>query len=491
MARPRSDLRPVVAAGALTLLALLLRVLAARQSLAGDELFTLEIADRPGLGDVIDGVRGPLEITPPGFFVVAWAFAKLGDPTYWLKVPSVIAGTLTVPLTYAIGRRTVGRAAGLIGAAILAVSPYAVFYGSEARSYALTGLLVALATLLLLVALERRRWGWWVAFGASLAAAMYAHYVAAFPLLALVAWALWYHRDRWRPLVLACVGAAVAYAPWFPGLLDDRNSSYQQAISHVWPLTPRYVGTATLQWIDGDPNWALERVPGAVALGLLAAVAVLVVGGLWLGRRLRVRPGERLVLLIALAASAPVLALAWSLFEPSVFVPRSFVGSLPALGLLAGAALVAIPRPAAVAAGVCLAIALGIGTARTLGEWKRAPFRQVADYLDHHARPGEPVLENGLFDPGQLEAHLDPQRPVYQLNCTNPMTAPGQILTGHVHCGPPNSGVLPAIAAGRRAGRLWVVSWGGEPQPVPSFHVVARHDWSGGLGITLAEEVPG
>src|SRR6266536_2507679 len=198
MARPRSDLRSVLAAGALTLLALLLRVLAARQSLAGDELFTLEIADRPTLGDVIHGVSGPLEITPPGFFVVAWAFAKLGDPTYWLKAPSVIAGTLTVPVTYAIGKRTVGRAAGLIGAALLAVSPYAVFYGSEARAYALTGLLVAVATLLLLVALERDRWPWWVAFGASLAAAMYAHYVAAFPLLALVAWALWYHRDRWR-----------------------------------------------------------------------------------------------------------------------------------------------------------------------------------------------------------------------------------------------------------------------------------------------------
>src|SRR3954453_9499949 len=114
MARPRPHLRPALAAGALTLLALALRVLAARQSLAGDELFTLQIADRPGLGDVIDGVRGPLEITPPSVFVVAWPVGKIGDPTYWFKAPLVIAGTLTVPVTYALGARTVGRMAGLI-----------------------------------------------------------------------------------------------------------------------------------------------------------------------------------------------------------------------------------------------------------------------------------------------------------------------------------------------------------------------------------------
>src|SRR5215212_5381475 len=244
MARQRSDLRPVAAAGALTLLALVLRVLAARQSLGGDELFSLEVAARPGLGDVLDGVRGPLEITPPGYFVLGWAFARLGDPTYWLKAPSVLAGTLTVPVAYAIGARTVGRWAGVVGAALLAISPYAIFYGSEARAYALTALAVAVATLLLLVALERRRWPRWAAFAAAVAASMYAHYVAAFPLAALLAWALWYHRDAWRPLLLAYAAAAVAYLPWIPGLLDDRTSPYQHAIGRVWGCWSLWEGSS-------------------------------------------------------------------------------------------------------------------------------------------------------------------------------------------------------------------------------------------------------
>jgi mannosyltransferase len=509
MARQRSDLRPVAAAGALTLLALVLRVLAARQSLGGDELFSLEVAARPGLGGVLDGVRGPLEITPPGYFVVAWAFAKLGDPTYWLKAPSVLAGTLTVPVAYVIGVRTVGRWAGVAGAALLAISPYAIFYGSEARAYALTGLAVAVATLLLLVALERRRWGWWVAFAAAVAASMYAHYVAAFPLAVLLAWALWYHRDAWRPLLLAFAAAAVAYLPWVPGLLDDRTSPYQHAISRVWPFTLQYVSTALGQWAAGVPTWGVAKVPGPVALALLAVGVLVVVGGL-VARRSRRHAGSPsspsspsspatasassrsslVVLLVALAASGPVLAALWSLFEPSVFVPRTFVASLPALALLVGAWVVAVPRVAAIAAAACLVVGLGLGTARTFDDFRRPPFRAAADYIDAHATPGQPVLESGFLDPGALEAHLDPPRPVFRVDCSNASTGPGQILTARVHCGRKGSGIAPARAAGRRAGRLWLVSWGGPPAAQPGFTRVSLRRFDGGLGVWVAEEKP-
>jgi mannosyltransferase len=503
MAPQRSDLRPVAAAGALTLLALVLRVLAARQSLGGDELFSLEVAARPGLGDVLDGVRGPLEITPPGYFVLGWAFAKLGDPTYWLKAPSVLAGTLTVPVAYAIGARTVGRWAGVAGAALLAISPYAIFYGSEARAYALTGLAVAVATLLLLVALERRRWPWWAAFAVAVAASMYAHYVAAFPLAVLLAWALWYHRDAWRPLLLAFAAAAISYLPWVPGLLDDRTSPYQHAISRVWPFTLEYVSTALGQWTAGVPTWGVAKVPGPVALVLLGVGVLVSVGGLVV-RRNRRHAGSPsspatgsassrsslVVLLVALAASGPVLAALWSLFEPSVFVPRTFVASLPALALLVGAGVVALPRVAAIAAAACLVVGLGLGTARTFDDFRRPPFRAAADYIDAHATPGQPVLESGFLDPGALEAHLDPPRPVFRVDCSNASTGPGQILAARVHCGRKGSGVAPARAAGRRAGRLWLASWGGPPAAQPGFTRVSLRRFDGGLGVWVAEEKP-
>jgi uncharacterized membrane protein len=417
------------------------------------------------------------------------AFAKLGDPTYWLKAPSVIAGTLTVPVTYMIGARTVGRGAGLVAGGLLALSPYAVFYGSEARAYALTALCVTLSTLFLLLALERRRWPWWVAFAAALAASMYSHYVAAFPLAAEVAWALWYHRDRWRPLLLACAGAAVAYLPWIPGLLDDRSSPYQDAINRVWPFTLEYIPTALGQWAAGVPTWRVIKVPGPGALALLVAGVVLLAAGLLVVRR-RLHPSPRVVLLIALVAAGPVLAALWSLLEPSVFVPRTFVASLPALALLVGAAVMVAPRAAAVTAAVCLFAGLGIGTARTFGDFTRPPFRAAANQLNHQAAPGQPVLGTGFFDPGALEAHLHPARPVFRIDCSNASSGPGQVLLAQVHCGRVGSGLAPAAALGRRTGRLWQVSWGRGPRPVPGFRVVASHRYDGGLGVWVSEEVP-
>jgi hypothetical protein len=344
-----------------------------------------------------------------------------------------------------------------------------------------------LSTLFLLLALERRSWPWWAAFAAALAAAMYAHYVAAFPLAAEVAWALWYHRDRWRPLLLACAAAAVAYVPWIPGLLDDRTSPYQHAISRVWPFTLQYIPTALGQWLTGVPTWRVIKVPGPGALALLVAGVVLLAAGLVVARG-RLRPSPALVLLIALAAAGPVLAALWSLVEPSVFVPRSFVASLPALALLVGAGVMAAPRAVGLAAALCLCAGLAIGTARTFGDFIRPPFRAAANQLNQQAAPGQPVLEAGLFDPGALEAHLRPARPVFRIDCSDASSGPGQVLLARVHCGRVGSGLAPAAALGRRTGRLWQVSWGRGPRPVPGFRVVASHRYDGGLGVWVSEE---
>jgi len=250
------------------------------------------------------------------------------------------------------------------------------------------------------------------------------------------------------------------------------------------------VGTAIGQWLTGVPTWRAAKVPGPGALVLLVVGVLVLAGGLWLVRNRLPRLSPTLVLLIGLALSGPVLAGIWSLFEPSVFVPRTFVASLPALTLLVGAAVLAVPRAAGIAAAACLVIGLGIGTARTFGDFMRPPFRAAANYLNDHAAPGQPVLEGGAFDPGALEAHLHPARPVFRMDCSNASTGPGQVLTAQVHCGPKRSGVAPAVAAGRRTGRLWLVSWGRPTTTQPGFRTVSTHRFDGGLGIWVAEEAP-
>ena len=60
-----------------------------------------------------------------------------------MRLPSLIAGTATIPLVYLLGVRTLGRTAGLIAAAVIALSPFMIYYSVEARAYAL---MIALLT---------------------------------------------------------------------------------------------------------------------------------------------------------------------------------------------------------------------------------------------------------------------------------------------------------------------------------------------------------
>src|SRR5947209_8042582 len=133
---------------ALMLAGLVLRVIAARQSLFADELSTYWIVTQHGLGGVMDllystGRIHHAEITPPLFFIASSLTSQLGHAPELVRLPSLIAGTLAIPTVYAVGRRTVGERAGLLGAALTSLSRFMIFYSSEARSYALLILLAA------------------------------------------------------------------------------------------------------------------------------------------------------------------------------------------------------------------------------------------------------------------------------------------------------------------------------------------------------------
>src|SRR4051812_945090 len=223
----------------LTVAAFVLRALGLGQSLYGDEIFTHDLIAGHGLGGLLSGVHST-SITPPLHYVVAWAFAHLGDDRIWIRVPSLLAGAATVPALWALGRRTVGRQAALVAAALAAVGPFAIFYGQEARAYALVVLLVTLAALGLVRALDGPgRRADWALFAVAGCAALYSHYTSAFAVAALAVWALWRRRAAWRATLIALAAIAVGYLPWLPFYLDQRKNSGIEAIGFLYPLSAR------------------------------------------------------------------------------------------------------------------------------------------------------------------------------------------------------------------------------------------------------------
>lgn len=460
---------------ALAAIALALRLVVAGDSPFGDEIFTYEIATRDSLTDVIDGVAGDLEITPPLFFVMAWLFQQLGDPDFWLRVPSILAGTLLVPVTWAIGRRTVGPAAGLVGAALMALSPFAIFYSTEARAYALMALLAALATYALVRAVSQGGWRWWGAYAAAAAAALYTHYTAVFALGVHALWALWFHREQLRALAGAYIAVLVAYIPWIPEVIDDRgNKVAQDAIGVLAPFGVETFFEHLARWSFGSAYISPRDLPGTpllVALLLLLAAAALAGA-----RRLEWRPETALV--AGLAAGAPVGAAVWTvLAEGSIFIDRNLIVALPALTLAAGAVLTAAPhRYALPLAGAFVAIFAWLAIYSTQDRFSRPNYEAAGDYISAHAEANDPALDMTVLTTvgppsDQLAVHLGEQRTLFK-----------------THVAFPNSKTRVAALSAARGGRLYVVTPGSEPE-LPEgrgrTRVVTTKKWPGRFDIRL------
>jgi uncharacterized membrane protein len=385
---------PDVVLGALALLTVVgfvLRVTQIDQSIVADEVFTYQDIVHRSFGAVLTTVHAGGENSPPLYFLLAWASAKLGDPTVWIRLPSLVLGTATIPVVYLLGRETVGRLAGLIGAGIMALTPFAVYYGVEARPYATMTFFVALSTLALVRAVGTRSRWWWLAYALAAVAAAYSHYTAIFVLVVQGFWSLWAARDRLREPLLANGLAALLYLPWLPHLRGKELA----VIGRLYPLTFRTVVKDLLRPIPGHPGARLTQIPtipGLVVVGLIALGGVIAVANRWRAAGYP-RPASTVTLLVILAAATPIGLLAYSLAVTDLWLPRGLSASMPAAALILGALVAALPRRAMILAAALLAAVLLFGTIRSYGSaYTRGPFRTIASFLDQHAGRQNPVV---------------------------------------------------------------------------------------------------
>lgn len=380
---------------AITVVGLGLRVALGNQSPFGDELFTYD-ETRGSLADVFDGMDRN-EVNPPLYYLLAWASQHLGSSASWLRLPSLIAGAALIPLVYALGRRASGVPAGLIAAALVALSPFALFYSTEARAYSLAMMLSAASALLLLRALERRSAAAWAAYGAVVCAAMYTHYTLVFVIAVQAIWALWAHRERWRALVMVYATAAVAYAPWVPSLLEQRDDPLKLAV--VAGNNDVTVGTLLdhlSRLMAGHPYVPLDELPGWISLVLLGtALGVTLIVAL---SRFGIRPrgpaaGSPMLLVALLAVATPVGVFLYSAFGTNLMSSRNLSASLPLIAVALGA-LAASLRPRVTAALAVVALgAMTVGATQSLqDDHQRPDYRQVGAYLDAVAGPEDPIV---------------------------------------------------------------------------------------------------
>lgn len=402
----RSSPTVAIAVGLLTLAAFVLRLTQIHQSIIEDEISTYYDIFRHSFGTVLSTVHTGSENSPPLYFLLAWVSAKLGDPTVWIRLPSVVLGAATVPVVYLLGRDTVGRTAGLIGAFVVGLTPFAVFYGVEARAYATMTFFVALSTLALIRAVHGGSRWWWLAYVASAVAAAYSHYTCIFVLGIQALWAMWVCRGRPRDPLVANTLIVLLYLPWVPHL---RGKSLA-VIGGLYPLTAKRVLTDLARPIPGHPSaplHAIPTIPGLILVGLvvLAGIVAVVRSQPWSWKLPRA-PSE-LALLVALTLASPIGLLIYSVTVTDLWLPRGLSASLPAAALVLGALIVALPRPIMIAAAVLVGAIVIFGTIRGLDPaYGRGPFRTIAADFDRSAGPRDPLILASYLGQQSITAQL-------------------------------------------------------------------------------------
>jgi len=123
-----------------------------------DEAFSVWLARQP-LGAMVGWVSR-VDQHPPLYYALLHGWARfVGDGEAGVRMLSALCGTLAIPVVYLLGRRVAGERVGLIGALILAVSPFHLRLSQEARMYTLLTLAATSALYAFVALLERREAG--------------------------------------------------------------------------------------------------------------------------------------------------------------------------------------------------------------------------------------------------------------------------------------------------------------------------------------------
>jgi len=370
---------------------------------------------------------------PPLYYLSLHYWRTLaGDGEVAVRLPSVVLGTLLIPIVYRLSVDVYGgpygRRVAVLAATLTALNPFLIWYSQEARMYAQAALLGTLGTWFFLrgTTLPRSQEGrggikyaaTWLAYGLCAAAGLYTHLYTGFLLAAHALYLLltWRRsRQAWLPFALTMLGAAMLFAPL--ALATWRVSS------EAGPGDPLTGFWARAWWLlSAFSVWQAPLSPGLrnITTAVMVGFATL---GLVMPQHLAGNhppPAIRPRLLVALLLLSPAAIATLLLFRNQVafFGERYFIVSVPWLLIAVAAGAVNLAtrlRAKAVATdqqspvfryllpvtcylllAACYLLPIAFTLLPLPGQWsppaRKEAWRETVAYLAAHARPEDAIL---------------------------------------------------------------------------------------------------
>jgi mannosyltransferase len=364
------------------------------QSYHHDEVVTASRVLRVGFVHAMNAV-GFSESAPPLYYALAWAWTQITGTGPWgLRSLSALAGVLTIPVAFLIGRELRTRRTGLVAAALVAVNPMLLWYSQEARAYALLTLFCALSLYYCVRALQgdgdrdrgRDFYGW----GICSALALATHYFAVFP-IAIEAALLLRRRGRASFAGLGMVGvAALLLAPLVIHQMSYHHAEWigRFSLGHrVWETAATFLTGETGDIIGGPERPSLAYLPLALAVGAFGLLALR-------GDRAEKRAAAVPIAVAAVTIGIP-LCLAVVSTSKDFFLARNVLPALVPLLLIVaiGSTMGRARRLGAVLAAGLFAYSLAFCVWVSFDEELQRPdWHRVAERLGEPAAPRATVL---------------------------------------------------------------------------------------------------
>lgn len=361
------------------------------ESLWYDETYSLWIADM-SLDRLSYLWEWPVQF--PAYYVMLYHWLRaFGMSELSVRLFGALAGALTVLPAYWLGKALFGQRVGAIGALLLAVNPYHVWYSQEVRMHSWAVLFTLISVYACWRLVNGGRWGWWVLHLLSTALTFHLHYYVGFAVLAenlFVAVYLWakkgglFTREAWRWLrwwLLEQVGLFLLMLPgvivFLIKLLDLNEWGW---------LSQRYGPPGLLDILNLLEAYTLGidfPGPSALAWAMIGASVALIAWGVWRRWRAREEKGLDTALVFGLIAlGLPLVACFVAGQFSTVWVTRYLLPFQPFFLILMALGVDAIPWQRA-AHGVlvlmCVVSLYALGNMYSVQQ--KEDWRGVASYM--------------------------------------------------------------------------------------------------------------
>ncbi len=327
-----------------------------------------------------------LDVHPPLYYWMLRIWTGIfGQGLFGLRSLSILLGVLSIYAGYLFVKEIFkNEKLALLAAFFLAINPFLIQYGWEARMYSLGTFLILLSSYLLVKALNTDKTWIWAAYAVSIAASFYTHYFLFFSVAAQGLFFIYYcfKQKQWFPKGWASYAlSAVLFAPWVPTLIEQVTRVNQ----NFWIAGPNGWSVLSTLWTMFFGGYGTDHT----TLAIFAPLALILIIYFLRQTALPMR------WLIFSSVAVPVVGALLLSFMQSIYLDRYFYFASLFYAIMLAVAIYQVPkyttRRAMATIFAVISIAVFFKNWADLDVRHKPGMAAAAAYINENARPTDRI----------------------------------------------------------------------------------------------------